>query len=183
MNLFFRLIFLIARNLVIRRPLGYLEEARLKFRVWITDQDAFQHMNNSRYISIADLAVIDLVMRTGVAAGMRRAGLAPVVVHRRISFYRMLRFPQAYEVVSRFTGWSGPYVAFRHDFVRDGELHAECVTIGRLVGRKGERPTVQEAIEDLGWKDVPRSPELPAPVRQQIDELERERSHRRKATA
>jgi hypothetical protein len=34
------------------------------------------------------------------------------------------------------------------------------VTVGRLVGRRGKHPTVQEAMETLGWENVPESPPL-----------------------
>lgn len=180
MNLFFRLIFLILRNITVSRPVGYLDPATLSFRVWITDQDAFQHMNNSRYMSIMDLAVIDLVMRTGVATGMRKHGLTPVVVYKNISIYRMLKFPQAYDVISRFAAWDGPYVCFEHRFERNGKLHAEGYTIGRLVGRHGERPTVQQAIERLGWENVPESPPVPDHCRREIDRLEAARKQRAK---
>ena len=178
MNLFFRLIFLLARNLIAGRTIDYLDTRTLRFRVWITDQDAFQHMNNSRYMSIMDLAVIDLVMRTGVATGMRKHRLTPVVVYKDIALYRMLKFPQAYQVISRFVAWDGPYIFFEHRFERNGRLHARGVTIGRLVGRSGERPTVQQAIEQLGWQNVPKSPPMPEDGLREIARLEEIRKHR-----
>ncbi|MEM1106785.1 MAG: acyl-CoA thioesterase [Pseudomonadota bacterium] len=160
MNLFFRLLYLVIKNLTVAKPLGYLDLATLKFRVWITDQDAFQHMNNSRYMSIADLAVIDLVMRTGVAKPMRRKGITPVLVYKSCAYHRIMKFPQAYRVESRFSAWDGPYVFFSHRFLREDTLIAEGMSVGRLIGRKGERPTVQEAVELLGWENVPESPPL-----------------------
>lgn len=160
MNLFFRLVALLIRNLTVAKSIGYLDTATLRFSVWITDQDAFQHMNNSRYVSIADLAVIDLMMRTGVSKPMRAKGITPVIVYKNCIYHRMLRFPQSYEVKSRFAAWEGPYVFFEHLFMREGKLMAESITVGRLVGRKGERPTVQEAVELLGWENVPQSPPL-----------------------
>ena len=160
MNLFFRLVVLIIRNLTIAKRLDYLEQATLRFRVWITDQDAFQHMNNAVYMSIADLAVIDLLMRTGVAKNMRKEGILPVVVHKSCTYLKMLKFPQAYEVRSRFTAWDGSYIFFEHLFVRNEQICARAVTVGRLAGRRGKHPSVQEAMERLGWENVPESPPL-----------------------
>lgn len=160
MNLFFRLILLLIRNMTVAKPIGYLDVARLNYRVWITDQDAFQHMNNAVYMSIADLAVIDLLMRTGVVKNMRKNGIMPVVVYKSCSYLRMLKFPQAYEVKSRFTAWDGSYIFFEHRFERGGELYAKAVTVGRLASRRGKNPSVQEAMEQLGWENVPESPPL-----------------------
>ena len=171
MNLFFRLLALLIRNLTVARPIGYLDTATLRFRVWITDQDAFQHMNNSRYLSIVDLSVIDLMMRTGVSKPMRKQGIMPVIVYKNCIYHRMLSFPQSYEVASRFAAWDGPYVFFEHHFLRNGKLMAESITVGRLVGRKGERPTVQEAVELLGWEDVPQSPPLTDEQQRILDQI------------
>lgn len=181
MNLFFRLIALLLRNLISGKRIGYLDAARLRFRVWITDQDAFQHMNNSRYYSIADLAVIDLIMRTGVGAPMRKRGIMPIIVYKSCHFYKMLKFPQSYTVTSRFSSWEGPYVFFEHLFEREGQLHARAISVGRLVGRRGEKPTVQEAISLLGWEDVPESPPLNREERQILDEILAQRASIRAA--
>ncbi|MEO0956708.1 MAG: acyl-CoA thioesterase [Pseudomonadota bacterium] len=171
MNLFFRLLFLLIKNLTVAKRIDYLEPATLKFSVWITDQDAFQHMNNSRYMSIVDLAVIDLIMRTGVGKHMRKKGITPVFVYKNCIYHRMLRFPQAYEVRSRFAAWDGPYVFFEHLFFRKGKLIAESTSVGRLVGKKGEKPTVQEAIGLLGWENVPESPPLNDEQKRVLDKI------------
>ncbi|MCI4646457.1 MAG: acyl-CoA thioesterase [Hyphomonadaceae bacterium] len=183
MNLFFRLIVLILRNLFFAKPLDYLEPARLKFTVWITDQDAFQHMNNAVYMSIADLAVIDLLMRTGVARNMRKNGITPVVVHKSCTYLKMLKFPQAYEVASRFTSWDGAYIFFEHRFERNGKLHAKAVTVGRLAGRRGKHPTVQEAMEQLGWENVPESPPLTEDEQRLLTSLREARAKSRDGAA
>ncbi|MEM9738848.1 MAG: acyl-CoA thioesterase [Pseudomonadota bacterium] len=171
MNLFFRLFRTILWDLIGRKSIGYLDKSTLKFRVWITDQDAFQHMNNARYMSITDLSVIDLIIRTGVGAPMRKKGIIPVIVYKNCTYHRMLKFPQTYEVQSRFAAWDGPYVFFEHLFIRKGKLVSESISVGRLVGRKGEKPTVQEAIELLGWEDVPESPPLTDEQRRVLDKI------------
>lgn len=175
MNLFFRLIYLLIKNLTVGKKIGYLDTAVLTFRVWITDQDAFQHMNNSRYMSVADLAVIDLIMRTGVAKPMRAKGITPLLVYKSCAYHRPLKFPQKYEIHSRFTSWDGQYIFFEHKFMRRGKLMARGMSVGRLVGKRGERPTVQEAVEMLGWENVPESPPLSEEERRVLDGLRAER--------
>ena len=179
MNLFLRLIALLIRNRFFKGPVGYLEPTRLKYRVWITDQDAFQHMNNGRYLSITDLSVIDHLMRSGILGHVRRAGMMPVVVYKDIAIYKMLRFPQKYEVETHLLGWTGPYACYRHRFLQDGRLCAESRAIGRIVGgKKGERPTMEGLKARFGLDDVPESPPLPEPYLQAIERLETERARR-----
>jgi len=181
MNLFFRLIALVIRDAFFASRIGYLDPATLSFRVWITDQDAFQHMNNSRYMSIADLAVVDLLMRTGFAKSLRQNGFTPVVVHKDLSVFKMLKFPQRYEVTSRIVGWQGPYVCFQHDFYRNGRRHAASMTIGRMVGRNGEKPRVDALAERLGWGEIPSEDSLPDAYAARIRLLEAARQAARAA--
>jgi len=179
MNLFFRLIALLIRNAISRERIDYLDTAVLRFRVWITDQDAFMHMNNSRYNSICDLSGIDLMTKIGVLGPMRKAGYAPVIVYRGVTLHRMLKFPEAYDVRTRVSGWTGAYVCFAHDFYRGDRLCAEAVSIGRAVGKGADKPTIQGILEKLGLDDAPRSPDLTAFCKTKIEELEAARAERR----
>ena len=181
MNLFLRLVALLVRNTFFAGPVGYLEPTRLKYRVWITDQDAFQHMNNGRYLSITDLSVIDHLMRSGILRHVRRAGLMPVVVYKDITIHKMLRFPQKYEVETDLVGWTGPYACYRHRFVQGERLCAESLAVGRIVGSKGERPTMQALAEQFDLENVPESPPLPQPFLDAIERLEAQRKQRRAA--
>ena len=179
MNLFFRLIALLIRNSLWGKKLNYMDEAVLKFRVWITDQDAFMHMNNSRYNSICDLAGLDLMTRTGVLGPMRKQGYAPVIVYRGVTLHRMLKFPDAYEVGTKFIGWTGPYMCFQHAFRKGSKLYAEAISIGRAVGQGTDKPTIQALIERLGLDDAPESPPLPQFCLEKIAEVEAARDARR----
>ncbi len=173
MNLFLRLMVLLARTRLDGRKIGFFDETRLKFRVWITDQDAFQHMNNGRYLSITDLAVIDFLIRSGTYAGMRKLGWIPVVVHKEVSIHAMLKFPNAYEVVSHLEGWTDKYICIRHKFLRDGKLTADSLSIGRVRGQRGSNPSVTEVIKTLNLDvDATTSPPLPADCLERIAKLE-----------
>ena len=173
MNLFLRLITLLIRTRLDGRKIGFFDESRLKYRVWITDQDAFQHMNNGRYLSITDLSVIDFLIRTGVYSGMRKRGWIPVVVHKEIAIHSILKFPQAYEVVSFLEGWTDKYICIRHKFMREGILTADSLSIGRVRGQRGSNPDVQELIDtlELGL-DFSKSPALPQDCLERIAKLE-----------
>lgn len=182
MNLFLRLMILLVTNRFFRGGVGYLEPTRLKYRVWITDQDAFQHMNNGRYLSITDLSVIDHLMRSGILKPVRKAGMMPVVVYKDITIHKMLRFPQKYEVETQLLGWTGPYACYRHRFLQGDRLCAESRAIGRIVGSRGERPSLQELIDEFSLTDVPRSPALPAEYSDAIERLEEQRRRIKQTT-
>lgn len=179
MNLFLRLMALLIRNALGHERIGYLDEAVLNFRVWITDQDAFMHMNNSRYNSICDLGGLDLMTRIGVLGPMRRAGYVPVIVYRGVTLHRMLRFPDAYSVHSRVIGWDGPYVCFQHDFIRKSRLCAEAISIGRMVGKHDDKPDIDTILAALDLPAAPERPPLPEACRMKIEEIEAVREKRR----
>ncbi len=172
MNLFLRLVMLMLRNRLSGTRIGFFDSARLTFHVWITDQDAFGHMNNGRYLSITDLSVIDYLMRTGLYGPLRRRGWMPVVVHKEITIHRMLKFPDRYQVETHLAGWEGPYVLMRHRFVKGGALIADSLSIGRIIGAKGERPSVQDLIDGFDLEGVSQAPTLDAECRDRLDRIE-----------
>jgi len=171
MNLFFRLMIVLMRARFDGRKVAFDGTSRLTYRVWITDQDAFMHMNNSRYLSLTDLAVIDFLIRTGVYGGMRKRGWAPVVVHKALNIHRMMKFPQKFDVTTRMIGWTGSYICMHHEFVSDGVVTADMLSIGRVAARKRPHPTAQDIIDTLDL-DIHESPPLPAHAVETIKRLE-----------
>lgn len=178
MNLFFRLLKLLIGFAITRPGCGVLDEATMRLRVWITDHDQFGHMNNSRYISLMDLGMIDLFLKAGMVGDMRRARISPLIAGKRIAFYRPLSFPTRYEVRTRIVCWNTYHVLFQHDFVSGGKLCSRGHSIGRLIGAKGDRPTIDEVIVRTGW-DVPAQSPQPTPYEQDIlDRAEHDRVER-----
>ncbi len=177
MNLFLRLIVMVLRARFARAT-GVFDEHILSFSVWITDQDMFQHMNNSRYMSITDLGVIDYLLRTRLWRGLRKQRWTPVIVYKDVRLQRMLKFPQRYEVSTRLVGWRGPYACLRHEFRRGGETTARSLSIGRFIGRT-ERPSVEDLIRRLELQDI-QDLDLPRDCIEQIDKLDAERAAAKK---
>lgn len=173
MNLFFRLVWTFLRARFSRPNHPYREHV-LDFSVWLTDQDLFQHMNNSRYLAITDLAIIDYLVRTGIWKAARRIGWTPVIVHKDVSIIRMLSFPQRYQVATRFEGWWEGYACLRHEFRSRGRTTAIALSIGRFVGPKTERPRIDQIVETLPW-DLEPMP-IPAEFQKRIDAIEAARA-------
>ncbi len=179
MNLFFRLVILFIRTRLQRGRTGFFETHTLGFRVWLTDQDMFQHMNNGRYLSIMDLALVHWMLRTGTWKGIRDQGWMPLAAYKDVSYVRMLKFPQAYAVETTLVGWQDSYIILKHDFVSGGKLIAATTTIGRLASDKGDKPTIGRVIEALGLDGLA-APALPEAYRQRLDLLEGERARGRR---
>ena len=46
--------------------LSFTDVSRSRFRVWPTDLDILNHMNNGKYLSVMDIGRFDLMQRNGV---------------------------------------------------------------------------------------------------------------------
>lgn len=162
MNLYLRLL---AFTLLTRRrsrvsPLG---PVRTPFRVWPTDLDLLRHVNNGTYLTIMDVARLDLLARADIARKVRARGWYPVVVAETITFRRSLTLLQRFEIRTEVIGWDERSMFLSQDFERGGKVVATAVIRARFLGRDGERVTPTQVVELAG--EVPARPELPAWVR------------------
>ena len=164
MNLFLRLLllFLTAR---FRPRCGVLGPSRKRFVVWPPDLDVLWHVNNGVYLSMLDVARVDLILRSGVAAVLRKNGMYPVVAAETIRFRRSLQLFQAFEVETQIIGWDEKAFIIAHRFWRRDELVADAVVRARFLRRKGGRHgggtvSSRELLELLG--EAGPSPQLPA---------------------
>jgi acyl-CoA thioesterase FadM len=56
------------------------------FRVWPTDLDIFNHMNNGKFLSLMDVSRFDVMLRSGSWKKFRKLNWYPVVVAETITF-------------------------------------------------------------------------------------------------
>lgn len=89
------LLFLTAPFRVRCEPLG---PTRKRFMVWPPDLDVLFHVNNGVYLTMLDVARVDLLLRSGVGARLWRRGYYPVVAAETIRFRRSLQLFQRFEV-------------------------------------------------------------------------------------
>lgn len=177
MNLWLRLLQLAIFSR--RRPAcGSLGPCRTPFRVLPTDLDLLRHVNNGKYLSLLDVARVDLMLRAGMAGELRRRKWYPVVTAETIQFYRSLELFDAFEVVTRVIGWDERSLFLEQRFLRakrggEEELVAEAIVRARFLAPGRSVPTA-ELIEAIGVPDDP--PELPAWVHAWSDAQERLRA-------
>lgn len=158
MNLFLRLLATVVSSRA-RHKVGVLGPCRTPFRVWPTDLDVLRHVNNGVYLSIMDLARVDLMVRAGLADRIRAKGWYPVVVAETITFHRSLTLFQGFDIVTSVIGWDDRAMYLTQDFVRGDDTIAQAVVKARLLGRDGERVTPDQLLSLLD--EAPTRPELP----------------------
>jgi len=157
MNLFFRLLLLVL-TVPLRPRCDIVGPARKRFIVWPPDLDVLWHVNNGVYLSMLDVARVDLLLRSGMAKRLRRAGFYPVVAAETIRFRRSLKLFQVFEVETNIIGWDEKAFIIQHHFWRRGDVVAEAVVRARFLKRGGGTVSSRELLELLGRTGP--SPEL-----------------------
>jgi acyl-CoA thioesterase FadM len=156
MNLWFRLLWLLLfRN---RRRGDLLATTTVRLRVWPSDLDLFRHVNNGRYLTIADIGRIDWFLRTGVMQQALRLHAPPVIGDAMAKFRRDLRLFQSFDIHSRLLGWDERWMFLEHRFVRAGRVVGVVAIRGLFRGPRG----AVSPGEFLGTLGAPaQSPTLP----------------------
>ncbi|TIP34880.1 MAG: thioesterase, partial [Mesorhizobium sp.] len=90
-----------------RGPYQIGDQSRLAFRCLPTDIDFNSHLNNARYMMLADLGRIDVFLRVGLVALARRNGWAPMIGGLQSAYVREIRLWSRFEVVSSIETWEG----------------------------------------------------------------------------
>ena len=158
MKLFFRLlfVFLTAR---FRPPCAVLGPCRTRLRVWPGDIDVLFHVNNGVYLSMLDVARVDMMLRSGAFGRFGARGIYPVVAAQTIRYRRSLRLFERFEVETRVVGWDEQAFFVEHTFLRRDEVVAEAVVRVRFLARRGNKPA---AADVLALLEIPGpSPALP----------------------
>lgn len=143
-----------------RGPYRMGGESRLAFRCLPSDIDSNLHLNNARYMMLADVGRIDIFLRAGFIRLARERGWAPMLGGLQTVFVREIRLWQRFEVISTVETWQDTQVIGGHRFVlEDGRTAAQVLTTAGIYDR-GKRRFVgmDEALGALGHHVVPRPP-------------------------
>ena len=157
MNLYFRLLLTVLKAL--RAPRARLgETVELTLRVWPTDLDLNGHMNNGRYLTMVDLALATVFIRSGFARLCLARGWRPMGGGNVVYFRRGLTLFQRYTLRFTIVAWDECWSYARFDFVRDGQICATGFVKGAAAGRDGLVRNA-EIYPVLGYREP--SPPLP----------------------
>ena len=158
MNLYLRLLWLKLFGRF-RPECGLLEPVRTPFRVWPTDLDVLRHVNNGVYFSLLDVARMDLLHRAGLAGTLRERGWFPVVTAESIGFNRSLELFQRFEVETRALGWDDVAFYLRQSFIRDDDVIASALVVGRFLRRGGGSVPAPDVAALAGLAESPPIPD------------------------
>ena len=139
----FLLVMLLTR---VRRRIGPLDEARLRFTVLPTDCDLNIHLNAGRFISFMDGSRVALMARMGLFSKVMKRGWRPVNGGMLIRFRRSLLPFERFDVRSRVIGWDEKWFYFEHVVEREGQLCA----IGHARGLFREKDRTVLPAEFIG---------------------------------
>lgn len=136
------------------------DESTLSFRCLPTDIDMNIHLNNARYMMLADMGRIDIFLRSGLVAAARKRGWAPLLGGLQTAYVREVRLWQRFEVVSTIETWEDTQIIGQHRFVLDdGRVAAMVLTTGGVYDKRGKRfVPVDELMRTLGHDGAPRAP-------------------------
>ncbi|WP_395448184.1 thioesterase family protein [Aminobacter sp. UC22_36] len=142
-----------------RGPYRFGDEGRLSFRCLPTDIDFNMHLNNARYMMLADVGRIDIFMRSGLIELARKRGWAPMLGGLQTVFVREIRLWKRFEVVSSIETWNGSEVIGKHRFVLDnGETAALIMTSAGVYDRDNRRfVEISDLMRQLGVDATPRA--------------------------
>lgn len=153
-----------------------LDTSRLRFRVLPNDLDLNMHMNNGRYLTIADIGRTDLVVRTGIFKKVIRAGQIPVLASATIRYRVQLEPWREYELQSRIVCWDEKWAYMEQRFVIvKGKKAGEIAAIATLKGafydkkKKATVPT-DKLLRAIGFEGTP--PETPPHIAKWIESEE-----------
>ena len=149
MNLYLRLVWLMTFGGMrsASHPLG---PCRTPFRVLPTDLDVMLHVNNGVYLSMMDLARVDLMRRSGLFALIRAKGWYPVVTASTIQYRRSLTLFQRFDIVTRVLAWDDKAILLEQRFERGAETVAVALLRGRFLSRAGGSVAMTEVIALAG---------------------------------
>ena len=150
MNLFFRRLWVYLRAQFSSKQEALKAPYSLMFRVWLTDQDMFLHMTNSRYLSFSDLARLNLLIRTGTWRAMKTNGWTLKSVAQTRTIARMLKSPQTFEIVCQIEAWDEDHLAICHRLQRNGKIHAELRALMQLHDASGAKVPTSALLAALG---------------------------------
>lgn len=114
-----------------------LATTRVRLHVWPNDLDFNMHVNNGRYLTLADIGRIHWFMSTGVLQLTRQERAIPIVGDAIAKFRRELRLWQKFEIQTRMLGWDERWGFLEHRFVRDARVLGVVAVRGVFRGPNG----------------------------------------------
>jgi acyl-CoA thioesterase FadM len=143
-----------------RGPYRFGDESRLSFRCLPSDIDRNVHLNNARYMMLADVGRIDLFLRSGMFRLCRERGWTPMMGGLQTGYVREIKLWKRFDIVTTIDTWDATQMIGRHRFLlEDGRTAAIVLTTVGVYDLKGRHfMPIAEVFGLLGHRDAPRPP-------------------------
>lgn len=148
----------ISLSLIGKPRIDLLGTTRIRLRVWPNDLDANMHVNNGRYLALADIGRLHWFVRAGLMGVARQEKAFPVVGDAIAKFRRELNAFQSFEIHTRMIGWDHKWGFIEHRFIRNGRVLGVVAIRGVFKGPKGP---IDPGVFLAGLSHSMPSPELP----------------------
>lgn len=148
MNLYFRLIWLLLKNIFRKEKNDPLANYVTSFHVLPNDLDLNFHMNNGRYLTIMDLARIDFMCKTGLFRVALKNKWWAVLGASQMIFLRPLKLLQKYQIHTSMECWDHKWLVMKQIFISNGKVVAIGKIRGLLRGSNGNisPETIMQAV-------------------------------------
>jgi acyl-CoA thioesterase FadM len=124
-------------SLVGQSRVDLLATTRIRLRAWPNDLDLNMHVNNGRYLTLADIGRMHWFVRTGLMQIAREQKAFPVVGDAIAKFRRELKPFQAFEIHTRMIGWDHKWGFLEHRFIRHDRVLGMVAIRGAFKGQNG----------------------------------------------
>ena len=124
-------------GLISTSKVDLLATTRVNLRVWPNDLDLNVHVNNGRYLALADIGRIHWFVRTGVLGVARQHKAFPMISDAIAKFRRDLKLFQSFEIHTRLIGWDRKWGFIEHRFVRASRVIGVVAIRGVFKGPGG----------------------------------------------
>lgn len=158
MNLYIRLLITIFKSLL-ASPIDYRSpQVKQERIVLLNDLDLNKHMNNGRYLTILDLASIELFVRLGFIPVMSKLKAHVVSGGSLITYRKQLKFLEKYSVELSYIGstetWHVMEFAFKN---KKGAVCAKGLLKGAFVSKKEgiiKTSKILRTFENIHHKEI-----------------------------
>jgi len=101
------------------------------------DLDINLHVNNGRFLTLCDLNRVDLFIRTGLFALMRKEKWIPIIAEHTMQYKKPLKVFTRFRAVMELVDWDDKYFNMQHKFFIGDNLIAEGTSKGVIRGKSG----------------------------------------------
>ena len=159
MNLYFRFIILVIKNLISPRKVDVFEECELPLKVFPNDLDLNMHMNNGRYLTIMDLGRTDFTMKLDLHKLMVKEKWGAVATAINVVYLKPLSLFDSYTLKTKLIAWDDMWFYLEQKFVKDEIVVASAIVRATFL-KGGKRLAPSKVLKASAAKEV-EPPEFP----------------------